>query len=453
MPSQSIVITGIGMVSSIGIGADEYFEALMNQASGIRSLRERTDGGVRPNEASLQGELAGLWTGAPIVDFEPKQYVKPRKALKVMCREIQTAFAASTLAIEHAGLTDSFPCDPESSLRPEQVGTVFGSEMFYGPPDEMLDAYEASMDESGTFRGARFGAVAMKQLTPLWMLKYLPNMPACHVGISINAHGPNNSLVLGDVSGPAAMMEARSCLERGVADIMVTGAVGTRINTTRLNYRGDLPVAQVSGEKGDKEITSRPHHQDAQGVVGGEAAASFVIETDSMARKRGATPIATIAAMSCRFVASESFRSMARSTAPVASAGRGSAQSIKRSIMDCLRQADLSPNDVGAIVSSACGDPSIDEAEQQAVESTLPSNVPVVAPSAAIGHTGAAIGAIGIATAAMMIKTHRIPPTQHDPRRVTVRFLEEAISLENRAVISLAHTSEGSAVATLLKPA
>ena len=119
---------------------------------------------------------------------------------------------------------------------------------------------------------------------PLWMLKYLPNMPACHVGIAVNAQGPNNTLVLGDVSGPAAMIEAASCIERGIAQVMITGASGTRINTTRMNYRGDLPIPEVFDPVSQ---SSRPHDPTSKGVVGGEGAATLVLENPEHASKRG----------------------------------------------------------------------------------------------------------------------------------------------------------------------
>ncbi len=121
----------------------------------------------------------------------------------------------------------------------------------------------------------------MKQIMPLWMLKYLPNMPACHVGIAFNAHGPNNSVVLGDVSGPAAVIEAVSCIERGIAKLMIAGATGTRISTTRLNYRGDLPIPELFDPI---EFSSRPHDPTSKGVVGGEGAASLVLETSAARR-------------------------------------------------------------------------------------------------------------------------------------------------------------------------
>ncbi len=101
MPRSNVVITGLGVVSSIGIGADAYFQALLAKRSGVRSLSERTDNEARPTSPDTKD---GFWVGGPILDFDPKRYVRPRKSLKVMCREIQTAYASSQLAVTDAGL-------------------------------------------------------------------------------------------------------------------------------------------------------------------------------------------------------------------------------------------------------------------------------------------------------------------------------------------------------------
>ena len=153
MPRSNVVITGLGVVSSIGIGGESFFAGLLEQKSGITSLANRTDEGARPDEGS---QPAGLWIGGPIIDFNPKLYVRPRKALKVMCREIQTAFAASQLAIEDAGLDDLLPADPQGDLKPMQIGTVFGGEMFYGPPSEMEDAVRGCTRDDGMFDASMF---------------------------------------------------------------------------------------------------------------------------------------------------------------------------------------------------------------------------------------------------------------------------------------------------------
>ena len=147
MPRSNAVITGLGIVSSIGVGCDAYFRALLQRRSGITSLSRRTDEGAKPGAVD---QPRGLWIGGPIIGFEPKQYVRPRKALKVMCRETQTAFAASQLAVEMAGLSDALPASDDGRIPPSRIGTVFGSEMFYGPPSEMEDAICDSMNDRDT---------------------------------------------------------------------------------------------------------------------------------------------------------------------------------------------------------------------------------------------------------------------------------------------------------------
>ena len=129
MPQSNVVITGMGVVSAIGIGCDNFFESLLQKKSAVTSLLNRVD-----DRCEFEGDPkpAGLWVGAPILDFEGKQYIKPRKAMKVMCREIQTAFASSLMAVESSGLESYIPATNESVLQPRDFGTVFGSEIFYG---------------------------------------------------------------------------------------------------------------------------------------------------------------------------------------------------------------------------------------------------------------------------------------------------------------------------------
>ncbi len=444
MPLTNVVITGLGVVSSIGIGSEAFFQALLDKRSGIKSLSERTDDGAKPGSCT---EPAGLWIGGPIIDFDPKQYVRPRKALKVMCREIQTAYAATQLAIENAGLTDLVPADPDGDLKPQDIGTVFGTEMFYGPPTEMEEAIRGCIREDGTVDGSLFGNIAMKKVLPLWMLKYLPNMPACHVGISINAHGPNNSLTLGDVSGPAAVIEAASYIDRGIAQVMISGGSGTRINTTRMNYRNDLPIADVSDPI---ENSSRPHDPASVGVVGGEGAAALVLEHIDHATRRGAKPIARLTSYASRFVASKGMSRPIRSVEATIPGMRGSAEAIRLAIDGAIGDAGLSSDEIGLVVSTAAGDPLVDAAEREALASTVPA-APVTAPSAALGHTGAAIGSIGLAVGALALAHATIPPTLGaGTSSAKVGFRDCGEPMVGEHVLCLAHTSEGSATAIIL---
>jgi len=286
----------------------------------------------------------------------------------------------------------------------------------------------------------------MKNVMPLWMLKYLPNMPACQVGIALNAQGPNNSLVVGDVSGPSALMEAIGCLQRGIADVMICGATGTRINTTRINYRGDLPVPEVCDPI---ERSSRPHDPASVGVVGGEAAASLVIESEQSIQKRGGKPIARVVAFASRFVAAGTMGDPRRTDA--IDCQRSSAKAIGLAIDAAMKDGDVGADQIGLVVSHGMGDPVTDAAERQAISKTGLQNVPAVATIASLGHTGAASGLVDLVTGALAILHTQIPPTFSSPGSSgDIHLPEQPQPLQGRYVLCLSHTTSGNATAVIL---
>ena len=185
--SREIVITGLGVVSPIGIGRGPFWDSLCEGRSGVRRL------------GLFNGDDPPSPIGGEVADFDPKQYVRPRKSLKVMSRDIQLGFAAADMAYQEAALSPG-------AVAPERFGVVFGADMITADLSELQPAFAGCMVD-GRFDFARWGQSAMAEMFPLWMLKYLPNMPACHVGIAQDARGPNNSITLGDASSLAAMAE------------------------------------------------------------------------------------------------------------------------------------------------------------------------------------------------------------------------------------------------------
>jgi len=444
MPQSNVVITGLGVVSAIGIGCDDFFESLLQKKSAVTSLLNRVDDRC---EFDGKPEPAGLWVGAPILDFDAKQFVKPRKAMKVMCREIQTAFAASLMAIEGAGLESHLPATTESILQPRDFGTVFGSEIFYGSPLELSDSIRPCIQDNGEVDTSQFGNAAMKQIMPLWMLKYLPNMPACHVGIYLNSHGPNNSIVLGDVSGPSALIEAASCVERGIAKVVVTGGTGTRIGTTRLNFRADYPMAESFEPV---EGSSRPHDPTSTGVVGGEGAAAMIIESESYAKERGAKALVKVVSYASRFVAAAGMKTPMRCKETSDTGMRSSSVAIQSAIETALRDAGITASDLGLLVSHGTGDPVADAAEQAATEATL-QGVPCLSTVACLGHTGSGCGSIDLVAGAMSLIRNLVPPTRVDQRlRPKANFVAEPTKLQGDYVLCLCHNTEGNATAIVL---
>jgi len=428
-----VVVTGVGALASIGIGIDAFWSSMRDGISGIKSLAFRDDDGPKPPLGWQDQPDPGNWVGGPLIGFDAAQFVRPRKALKVMGRELQTAFAASQMAMDGAGL----PAAIHSKLvLPEHVGTVFGSQMLYGPASELADAVRKSKNSDEVYDIRLFGESAMREIMPLWMLKYLPNMAACHVGISIGATGPNNTIVSGDVSATSALMESVGTLQRGAATVVICGAAGSRIDETYLIYRGDAPLPTLSREIA---MTSRPHSITADGIVLAEAAAALILETRSSAIARGAKTLAVVAGHASRFVKPEPQT-------------RGSSRSIKLAIDAAILSAGLRPEDIGMVISHGTGDPQRDACEREALLQSLPTT-PVCMPIAIAGHSGCAIGAIYLVTAVLSLMHRIIPATpNHGTLHPTIEKRTSSVprELKQAAVVVVTHTSQGSANAVVL---
>src|SRR5262249_38175935 len=139
-------------------------------------------------------------------------------------------------------------------LDPERVGVVFGADMIYCELPELASVFRACLVD-GQHSKPLWGVKAMSELYPLWMLKYLPNMAACHIGIAVDARGPNNSITLGEVSSLLAIAEAMRTIERGQADVVITGGGSSRLHPTPLLYRGEQ---RLSHRNDDPAAASRP---------------------------------------------------------------------------------------------------------------------------------------------------------------------------------------------------
>ena len=414
---MGVVLTGVGVVSPIGIGCESYWASLTQQRSGVEQL---------PDRANVAEPLQ---IGARIKDFDAKLYVKPRKALKVMSREIQTGFSAAGLAIEQAGLQ-------ADQLVPERLGVVFGSEMLYCEPDEMLGVYGRCI-EKGEFHFDRWGAVFMSEMYPLWMLMYLPNMVACHVGIAHDARGPNNTICQGESSSLLALIEAANIIQRGHADVMIVGGSSSRLSMSPMLYRG---IEHLSSHVDPPHEACRPFDALRDGTVNGEGAAAFVIESEQHACDRGASILARIRGWGL------SFGSKADGQA---SHGRA----ISRSIELALERGGLRAEDVGHVNAHAGGLVVDDRVEAQAIQHVL-GTVPVTAPKSFIGNLGSSGGAVEMVASLQALAHGKIPVTLNytrpDPECPVQVVHGEAIAARQPTALVLSQSRTGQAVAVLL---
>jgi len=371
-----IVITGIGVVSPLGIGRRPFWEALVAGASGIRPL--------------TRFDASGLTVrfGGQIPDFDPKHFVRPRKSLKVMSRDIQLGFTAADLAIADARLA-------AADVTAERFGVVFGGDMIYADLEDLEGTYRRAVAD-GAFDYARWSDAIQQELHPLWLLKHLPNMTASHGAIAHDARGPNNSIVLGDVSGLLAVAEAASVIRRGWADVMLAGGTGCRLHPAALVARG---TAQLSQRNSDIEAASRPFDRDRDGIVNGEGAGAIVLESRAHAERRGATILGRILATAVR-------------CEPGARRIGLSGTSVRQAIRAACRRAGLAPDEVGHVNAHGSSAVQTDRVEAAAIAAEL-GPVPVTAPKAAFGHLGAGGGVVELAASVLGLVEGVVPPTRN----------------------------------------
>lgn len=420
MPSTSlddVLITGLGIVAPIGLSRGEVWRAIESQTTGICSLPEFAEAGwIAPYGGAVQ-------------NFEPKQFVKPRKTLKVMCREMQLAAAAAELACEDAGLS-------EGTVDPERAGIVAAAAgLQMCDPQELADSYRAWFKE-GPFDIDCFPRSAIEALSPLWLLRFLPNLNACHAGIRRDFRGPTNTIGIGDSSSLVALDEACKVIRRGTTDVMLAGGASSNLTTLRLMWhRGArLCTGAVSPEE-----ACRPFDADRSGMVYGEGAAFFVLESRAHATRRGAKPIARIVGGASRY------ESSAKHRLPTGDA-------IQRALVAVLKKTDITADQIGHVNAHGNSTLEDDPIEAHAIEQVL-GDVPVTAPKSFIGNLNAAGGAVELAMSLIALEHGQVPPTLNyttPDEACPVNVVRQPLLTMNRTFVALNHSPSGQAAALVL---
>ncbi|MEX2173999.1 MAG: beta-ketoacyl-[acyl-carrier-protein] synthase family protein [Pirellulaceae bacterium] len=415
--SREVVVTGLGVVAPVGIGRDALWSALDAGRSGVDWLPEFA-------AADLPFRFGGR-----IRDFDAKQYVQPRKTIKVMCLEIQAGYAAAMLAMQDAGLA-------KGSVDPERLGVALGSEMFYGEVEEVREVF-SHCNDNGQFDYDRWGLQAFKDLFPLWMLKYLPNMAACHISIACDARGPNNSIVQGGASSLLAIIEALLVIQRGHADVMIAGGSGSCVTTSCLPFRGWDHLSKWTGEPAQ---ASRPFDARRSGVVPGEGAGAFVLETRQHAERRGAPILARLSGF-------------ARCFEPAVRGQPLAGTAIRQSIQGALVSAGMEPTDIGHVNAHGLGSIHHDAAEARAIRDLL-GEIPVTAPKSYFGDLGAGSGAVEMGASVLGFVHGRVPATLNyqtpDPACPVNVINGASPAVDKPAAIILNQSTTGQAAAIVI---
>lgn len=431
------VITGIGLVCPLGSSPDALWEGLVARRSAVAEIdwlgdqNERTVVRFAAEARQFRGEIDEF--GA----LDPQRKKAIRKGLKVMCRECQMGVAAAQMALEDAGLVPS-------ALDPDRSGVSFGSDHMITMPDDFVEAVRACLNESGRFEFARWAASGLPKMSPLWLLKYLPNMPASHLTIYNDLRGPNNSLTLREISSHAAIGDALHAIRRGVADVMVAGATGSRVHPLKLVHAAQQE--ELASTEGDPAAASRPFDLGRTGMVLGEGAGAVVVEEASRAAARGATIHGEIVASAVGVAVRR----------PLTADRRRAAAHVLDAV---LREAGMRPEDVGHLHAHGLSTRRGDVEEAQAVADVFGSvvrRIPVVAAKANFGNLGAGSGAVELAASLMALRRGNLFPVLNfnrpDPECPVAPVVDDSTPAGD-AFISLSITPQGQAAAVLIRRA
>ncbi|MBK6842805.1 MAG: beta-ketoacyl-ACP synthase II [Gemmatimonadetes bacterium] len=359
-----IVVTGIGVVTSIGSTRESFWRALTAGVSGVAPI------------AAFDASQYQTQIGSEVRDFDPQAYMT-RKLAGRMGRNSQMAVAAAMGAVKDAGLD-------LASMDSARVGCCVGTAA--GDFNELEENH------------AGFLQRRPKAISPFCVPKVIPNMPAGNVAIALGIHGPNFAALSACATGAHSIGMALLLLRAGQADVMLAGGVESTITPFVLN--GYSAMGALSKRNDTPATASRPFDKTRDGFVMGEGAGVLVLETLAHARARGAEPIAEVAGFGM--------------TADAFGLAQPDPEATwtTRAMELALRDAGMSTGDVQYINAHGTSTPANDRSEAKAIGRVFGETPPLVSSiKSMIGHTLGAAGAIEAAATVLTIKYGVIPPT------------------------------------------
>ena len=424
LPEQTrVVISGVGTVAPNGIGNGAFWDSLKAGRSGIGLLESMPNGGY-------PSKLA-----AEIRDFDPENYIYCKKFIKVMSRDIQLGVTAASMAMQDAALKTG-------GIDPVRLGVVYGGGRISTRPEDLVAAASQILtDDMVEF--TRWGEDGLGKIAPLWLLKRLPNMPACHVAIEHDAQGPNNTITCRDASALLALGEAVRVIERGAADAMIVGACSSNIHPVDLT-KFNL-FESLSHRDDDPEHACRPFDVTRDGTIVGEGAAAFIVERYKHAVAREANIYAEVLGVGAGSDGSGHTNG---------SDGRG----IARSIQTALRRSNLEPDQIGHINAHGKSTQRDDLVEARGYYWGLGDatrRIPVTALKSYFGHFDGGSGAVELAGSLLSLRNETLPATLNyripDPRCRLNVVHDGPQPLRNLTALTVNRTAIGQSAAAIIR--
>ena len=403
--TRRVVITGLGPVSALGIGMQGTWESLLAGKCALGSAKSFDATGL---PSHIVGEVGDF----KITSYVPKSY---RKATKVMANDIELAVAGADQAARDAKLLTK-GTDPDGGKNPDftptyagnRIGCHIGAGLIAADLDELTLAFDEARDEAGYFDIHIWGESGMQSLTPLWLLKYLPNMLACHVTIIHQTNGPSNTITCAEASSELSIGESLRVIQRDAADLCFCGGTEDKINPMGM-LRESLAGRLNSTELDDPSNVVRPFSKNAVGTALGEGGGIVILESiETFEKRREADDVHAYAEV-LGFGASQSVNREKRNLEPDAD-GRGIASAIK----SAMREASVTADQIDAVLPFGLGYSPFDQAEAAGLKAVFGdrlSEIPLISPKALIGNCAAGGGAFDVCVAAMMLHEQKLPAT------------------------------------------
>lgn len=373
MYPRRVVVTGIGMLTPVGIGKQDCWEALLHGKSGVSRITQ-----FDPDELGLEVQIAAEVKDFNIQDFYPERK-KWASMIKQMDRVTLFSMVASKLALEDANLEIR-------KINPERVGTFIGT--------GVGGLITTTSDYIKLLEGGP------KKLGLRTVIKLMPNAPSGQVAIETGAKGRAKSDSTACASGLDSLFDAFMYIRDNRADVMISGGSEACLNSFTLASFNNMMA--LSKRNDTPETASRPFNIDRDGFVIGEGSVILILEEFEHAVRRGANIYAEIAGggASCD------------ATHIVAPHETGDGAS--RAIREALRDAEIEPSDIDYINAHGTSTPLNDERETLAIKNVFGDHsykLAVSSTKSMVGHLLGGAGAIGAAATALTLSTQKIHPT------------------------------------------
>lgn len=368
-PTRRAVITGIGIVSPLGIGVEAHWQGLQACHSPVRRLTLFDTDGLDAKHAA--------W----MTDWEPRQWMPPHK-LKRMERFSQFAVVAGKLAVENAGLM--LTPDKPNARAGISLGTALGG-----------FAHGESQHE-------RYLTSGLAGVSPSLGVQVFPACAHGHLAIEFGITGPGTTNANSCAAGNAALGDALRMIQRGEVDVVLAGAAEAPISP--LIFAAFDNIRAMSTYDGDKpERAYRPYHAERSGFVMGEGAAVFVVESLAHARARDARIWGEISGYALTTEAHHM------------STPEPTGEALQRAMRQALAEAGVQPDEIDHISAHASGTPANDVNELRQITAVfgeeLARRIPISGTKPFTGHTLGAAGAIEATNCLLALRNQWVPPT------------------------------------------